>query len=159
MRDRQSSIQPHPFAIECQIAVSPNAHGWRTAPLNKQGDNLANYVQYLEKEHKSSFNKALAEVAKKIPGVKSITHKRAEDGRLLLQFNDTGYKTQFTILNQRNTEAFGGSSQMSCGQTTAIQPAERHIPLQPHAEPTAHWEYQPLHRHCWSGRGKLIEED
>lgn len=30
---------------------------------------------------------------------------------------------------------------MSCGQTTAIQPAERHIPLQPHAEPTAHWEY------------------
>jgi len=67
--------------------------------LNSKGDNIANYVQYLEKEHSSRFKKVLAEVAKKVPGVKSITHKRAEDGRLLLQFNDRGFADPFYAQN------------------------------------------------------------
>jgi len=63
--------------------------------LNMRGDNLANYVQFLQKEHPKRFDDVLAEVAKKIPGVEKIGWKKAEDGRLLLQFNDRGYKDPF----------------------------------------------------------------
>lgn len=63
--------------------------------LNKKGDNLANFVQFLQKEHPKRFDAVLGEVARKIPGIKKIDWKRAEDGRLLLQFNDRGYKDPF----------------------------------------------------------------
>jgi len=63
--------------------------------LNTRGDNLANYVQFLQKEHPKRFDAVLSEVAKKIPGVEKIGWKKAEDGRLLLQFNDRGYKDPF----------------------------------------------------------------
>lgn len=63
--------------------------------LNKKGDNLANYVQFLQKEHPGRFDAVLKEVSRKIPGVRKIEWKKAEDGRLLLQFNDRGYKDPF----------------------------------------------------------------
>lgn len=63
--------------------------------LNKKGDNLANFVQFLQKEHPKRFDAVLNEVARKIPGIKKIDWKKAEDGRLLLQFNDRGYKDPF----------------------------------------------------------------
>lgn len=63
--------------------------------LNKKGDNLANYVQFLHKEHPRRFDSVLRAVAKKIPGVQKITPKRAPDGRLLLEFNDRGYQDPF----------------------------------------------------------------
>jgi predicted ATPase len=63
--------------------------------LNTRGDNLANYVQFLQKEHPKRFHAVLDAVARKIPGVEKIGWKRAEDGRLLLQFNDRGYKDPF----------------------------------------------------------------
>lgn len=65
------------------------------AKLSMKGDNLANYVQFLEKEHGKRFEAVLKQVAEKIPGVQKISHKRADDGRLLLQFNDQGYKDPF----------------------------------------------------------------
>jgi len=67
--------------------------------LNVGGDNLANYVQFLEKEQPARFRRVLSEVSKKIPGIKTITHKRSEDGRLLLQFNDRGYADPFYAQN------------------------------------------------------------
>jgi predicted ATPase len=63
--------------------------------LTKRGENLANYVQFLQKEHPKRFEVVLTEVAKKIPGVEKIGWKKADDGRLLLQFNDRGYKDPF----------------------------------------------------------------
>jgi predicted ATPase len=63
--------------------------------LTKEGDNLANYVQFLEKEHHERFSAVLREVAKKIPGIERVAWTKAADGRLLLQFNDRGYKDPF----------------------------------------------------------------
>ncbi len=63
--------------------------------LNKRGDNLANYVQFLQKEHPKRFDAVLKQVGHKIPGIEKISSKPAEDGRLLLQFNDRGYKDPF----------------------------------------------------------------
>lgn len=37
--------------------------------LNSRGDNLANYVQFLEKEEPARFKRVLSDVSKKIPGI------------------------------------------------------------------------------------------
>lgn len=63
--------------------------------LNKLGDNLANYVQFMEQEHGPRFKRILREVAKSIPGVERIRTKTAPDGRLLIQFNDRGFTAPF----------------------------------------------------------------
>jgi predicted ATPase len=63
--------------------------------LNKHGDNLGNVVQYLEREHKEKFNVILANIAKKIPGIRSIKTEKSPDDRLLLAFNDRGFTDPF----------------------------------------------------------------
>ncbi|MEY3231267.1 MAG: hypothetical protein RL689_1356, partial [Planctomycetota bacterium] len=63
--------------------------------LNTQGDNLANYVQYLHNEHQARFKSVLKDVSKRVPGIQKIDVKKSEDGRLLLQFNDRGYTDPF----------------------------------------------------------------
>lgn len=63
--------------------------------LNRAGDNLANYVQFMEREHPRKFKDVLGRISKKIPGIQQITAKRSEDGRLLLNFNESGYVDPF----------------------------------------------------------------
>ena len=63
--------------------------------LNREGNNLANYVEYMERQHKKRFADVLKQVSQKIPGIRSIKPERAKDGRLLLQFNESGYIDPF----------------------------------------------------------------
>lgn len=63
--------------------------------LDREGRNLANYLQYFEREHRASLQDVLDRVAKRIPGIKKIQTDRSADGRLLIQFNDRGYKDPF----------------------------------------------------------------
>lgn len=63
--------------------------------LTVQGDNLANVIQYLERDHSKIFNKILADISEKIPGINRITSKRLEDGKLLLCFNDNAFVDPF----------------------------------------------------------------
>jgi predicted ATPase len=63
--------------------------------LNRTGENLANYLQHIERHHKDRFNEVLNKVGKRIPGVKDIRHSVSQDKRLLIQFNDQGYKDPF----------------------------------------------------------------
>jgi len=63
--------------------------------LNVHGDNLANVVQYMEREHKERFKRTLDRIAKKIPGVQKIETEKTLDGRLLLKFNDRGFEDPF----------------------------------------------------------------
>ena len=63
--------------------------------LNRRGDNLANYLQHIEREHPKRFAEVLRTVSKKIPGIQKITHKRSDDNRLLLAFNERGYEDPF----------------------------------------------------------------
>lgn len=63
--------------------------------LNRRGDNLANYVQYLQRQHPTKFRRVLAQIAHKIPGVQTIAAERSADGRLLLAFNDRGFTDPF----------------------------------------------------------------
>ncbi len=63
--------------------------------LNAKGDNLGNVVQYMEREHPEAFNSILSSIAKRIPGIRSIKTTKSPDGRLLLQFNDSGFRDPF----------------------------------------------------------------
>jgi predicted ATPase len=63
--------------------------------LNIHGDNLGNVVQYMEREHKGRFDKVLERIASKIPGVEKIRTAKSPDNRILLQFNDRGFKDPF----------------------------------------------------------------
>jgi predicted ATPase len=63
--------------------------------LNSKGDNLANVVQFMEREHRVSFQKTLTRIAEKIPGIHSIDTEKTVDGRLLLRFNDKGFQYPF----------------------------------------------------------------
>jgi predicted ATPase len=63
--------------------------------LNIHGDNLGNVVQFMERDHKDKFQTILDRISRKIPGVYKIDTKRTEDGRLLLRFNDKGFKDPF----------------------------------------------------------------
>ncbi len=63
--------------------------------LNIHGDNLGNVVQFMEREQPKSFQSILDRIAKKIPGVNKIDTDGTPDGRLLLRFNDKGFKDPF----------------------------------------------------------------
>ncbi len=63
--------------------------------LNMQGDNLGNVVQFFEREHRARFDEILKKIAKKIPGIDKIDSEKTTDGRLLLKFNDSGFKDHF----------------------------------------------------------------
>ncbi|MCU7906933.1 MAG: AAA family ATPase [Candidatus Thiodiazotropha sp. (ex Epidulcina cf. delphinae)] len=63
--------------------------------LNIHGDNLGNVVQFMEREHPKRFQTILDKIADKIPGVDKIDTNQANDGRLLLQFNDKGFHDPF----------------------------------------------------------------
>lgn len=63
--------------------------------LNIHGDNLGNVVQFMEREYRDRFQSILNRIAKRIPGVDRIDTKPSDDGRLLLRFNDRGFKDPF----------------------------------------------------------------
>ena len=63
--------------------------------LNVHGDNLANVVQFMEREQKDRFQSILNRIASKIPGIQKIDTAPTEDGRLLLRFNDRGFQDPF----------------------------------------------------------------
>ncbi len=60
--------------------------------LNIHGDNIGNVVQFMEREHPGRFQTILDRIAAKIPGVGKIDTHKTPDGRLLLRFNDKGFK-------------------------------------------------------------------
>lgn len=63
--------------------------------LNRRGDNLAKYLQFIERQHPINFKKALDWIATKIPGLEEIKSVKAPDGRLLLEFHAEGYDAPF----------------------------------------------------------------
>ena len=63
--------------------------------LSIHGDNLANVVQHMEREHREGFDSILNKIAGRVPGIDRISTKRSPDGRLLLRFNDRGFVDPF----------------------------------------------------------------
>jgi len=65
--------------------------------LNSRGDNLGNVVQFMEREQPKKFQAILKRIAERIPGIDKIDTRPTDDGRLLLRFNDQGFKDPFYV--------------------------------------------------------------
>lgn len=63
--------------------------------LGVHGDNLANVVQYMEREHPDRMRQVLSVIATRIPGIKAIETKKTEDNHLLLRFHAEGFDKPF----------------------------------------------------------------
>ncbi len=63
--------------------------------LSVRGDNLGNVVQFMERRHPARFKSILRRIAERVPGIDKIDTDRSPDGRLLLRFNDKGFKDPF----------------------------------------------------------------
>ncbi|MBI5498016.1 MAG: AAA family ATPase [Deltaproteobacteria bacterium] len=63
--------------------------------LNRDGSNIGNVLQYLERKHPAAVKSALGHIAKAIPGLSGIKTKVSPDGRLLLEFNEKGFQDPF----------------------------------------------------------------
>nr|WP_316652856.1 AAA family ATPase [uncultured Gellertiella sp.] len=79
----------HPDAARSLPSSGPQKH------LNVHGDNIANVVQYMEREYPARFKIILERIAKKIPGVANISTRVTEDNRVLLRFGAGGFKDPF----------------------------------------------------------------
>ncbi len=63
--------------------------------LDRTGENLAKYLQFIERQQPKGFSAMLTRISKKIPGVRAIKAIRAPDKRLLLEFDVEGYEDKF----------------------------------------------------------------
>lgn len=63
--------------------------------LNKHGDNLANVVQFMEREHPQRLQNIFKKIADRIPGLTRIDTKQTENHLLLLRFWAEGFETPF----------------------------------------------------------------
>jgi predicted ATPase len=62
--------------------------------LDRTGENLANYLQYIERERRPRFRKMLVRLGKKIPGLERIEYEKTIEGNLVLKFYAKGFKEQ-----------------------------------------------------------------
>ena len=67
--------------------------------LSARGDNVAQVAQYLFENHSKQFERVLASMRSRVPGVVDIKAKPTEDGRLVLRFRDGSFKDPFIARN------------------------------------------------------------
>lgn len=63
--------------------------------LDREGSNIGNVLQYYQRQYPQQFEAILARLARAIPGLKKITPETSKDKRLLLKFDEQGYKDPF----------------------------------------------------------------
>lgn len=63
--------------------------------LDRRGANVGNVLQYYQRQYPKEFKAILQQVANAIPGIRKITPKPSDDKRLLLRFDEDGYKDPF----------------------------------------------------------------
>jgi predicted ATPase len=63
--------------------------------LSESGDNLPRVALYLYEQHRPLFNKILANMIRRVPGVREIQPLLLDDGFLSLRFQDGSFKTPF----------------------------------------------------------------
>ncbi|MEY2633119.1 MAG: hypothetical protein RIR00_1773, partial [Pseudomonadota bacterium] len=63
--------------------------------LSESGDNLPRVAQYLFDQHPEAFQRILAIMARRVPGVAGVEPRLMDDGFLTLRFQDGSFKTPF----------------------------------------------------------------
>ena len=73
----------------------PSVEAGYAEHLSTRGDNVAQVAQYLYENHPEQFNRVLAAMRTRVPGVDAVEAKPTEDGRLVLRFQDGSFKDPF----------------------------------------------------------------
>lgn len=63
--------------------------------LSETGDNLPRVARFLYEQHRTTFDKMLSIMVRRVPGVKGIEPRLMDDGYLTLRFQDGSFKTPF----------------------------------------------------------------
>jgi len=63
--------------------------------LSTEGDNLPQVVQYMYQNHPEIFETVMEKMRYRIPGIKQVSAKETEDGRIVLKFEDGNFKDPF----------------------------------------------------------------
>lgn len=63
--------------------------------LSTRGDNLSLVANFLFEHHRPAFDRILASMRARVPGVAVVEPKQTEDGRLVLRFQDGSFKDPF----------------------------------------------------------------
>lgn len=77
-----------------ELARSPGQAG-ADPHLDRRGENLSRYLQFVERENPEGFRKMLSRIEEKIPGILKITPIPERDRRLVLEFSAEGFSTPF----------------------------------------------------------------
>ena len=73
----------------------PSAEAGYAEHLSTRGDNVAQVARYLYENHPEQFNRVLAAMRARVPGVTAVEARLTEDGRLVLRFRDGSLKDPF----------------------------------------------------------------
>jgi len=65
--------------------------------LSREGENLALVTQFLYEHHRATFDKILAAMVKRVPGISRVEVKTTEEGRVLLKFQDGAFQDPFLV--------------------------------------------------------------
>lgn len=63
--------------------------------LSKEGENLSLVTEFLYKHHRDTFDKILAKLSERVPGINNVVAKTTEEGRVLLKFQDGAFEDPF----------------------------------------------------------------
>ncbi len=63
--------------------------------LSREGENLSLVVEYLQKQHRVTFERILLKLAQRVPGMSKVESKVTEEGRVLLKFQDGSFEDPF----------------------------------------------------------------
>jgi predicted ATPase len=63
--------------------------------LSREGENLSLVIQYLYKNHRSTFNGIIEKLKRRVPGITGVESKETEEGRILLRFQDGAFEDPF----------------------------------------------------------------
>ncbi len=65
--------------------------------LSREGENLALVAQFLYENHRKTFDRVLAAMVKRVPGISRVEAKTTEEGRVLLKFQDGAFQDPFLV--------------------------------------------------------------
>lgn len=77
-----------------QLAREPSMAG-AESHLDREGKNLAKYLQFVERARPEEFKGMLQRIAKKVPGITEIKSDVGKNRQLFLEFYSEGYKEPF----------------------------------------------------------------
>jgi len=63
--------------------------------LSRTGHNLASVAQYMLENHPDRFDSVLKRMTERVPGITNVVAKSADDGRILLRFQDGNFTDPF----------------------------------------------------------------